>query len=359
MKRLLLVLALVLLGGAGVYLGVGRGRSAEEAAGVRTVHAALRTLESRVLATGTIRLKVGAEVKVGSRISGLLSKLNVTVGSHVSEGDVIAELDRTELEARVAQAEAAVAVEEESLANARRALERAGRLFEEGYGTRQTYEDARGGVDLAEARVRKARADLELQRVQLSYSIIRAPIGGVVASVSTQEGEAIAAGFSAPTFVTIIDEGALETVAFVDETDIGRVRVSQEARFHVDSFPDKEFEGRVLSISPKAVILSGVVNYEVRIGVKDPQKLLRPDMTTNITILTERREALSVPNQAVRREEGGRFVYVLVPGGFQRRSVRTGARSERYTEILEGLADGARVATGEVPPELILWEDEK
>ena len=347
---------LVLSAALGLYFGVGPGRPSVDEPGVATFQAVMRTLESRVLATGTLRLKVGAEVKVGSRVSGLLEKLNVTVGSRVEKEDVIAELDAAEVEARLAQAEAAVRVEEESLRNAERVHARAKALFEGAFGTRETYEDARGQVELAEARLEKARADLEVQKVQLAYTVIRAPISGVVASVSTQEGEAIAAGFAAPTFVTIIDANALEAVAFVDETDIGRVAPGQQARFTVDSFPDREFDGRVLSVSPKATILSGVVNYEVRIGIADTGNVLRPDMTTNVTLLTARQKALAVPASAVHREETERYVYALVSGGFVRRAVRTGARDERFIQILEGIGVGERVATGDVAPDMILLE---
>jgi RND family efflux transporter MFP subunit len=174
----------------------------------------------------------------------------------------------------------------------------------------------------------------------------------VVASVSTQQGETVTSGSAAaqaPTFVTIIDLNRLQVDAYVDETDIGKVRVGHEATFGVDAFPDKEFGGKVTAIYPKALIQQNVVTYDVVIAFDNREGLLRPDMTANTTITVAKREkALAIPNQAVRREDGERMV--LVPEGDRvaRRQVKTGWKDKSYTEILSGLKEGDRVLVGEV-----------
>jgi RND family efflux transporter MFP subunit len=176
-------------------------------------------------------------------------------------------------------------------------------------------------------------------------------MSGVVASVSTQQGETVTSGSAAPqapTFVTIIDLNRLQVDAYVDETDIGKVHVGQEATFSVDAFPDREFIGKVTAIYPKALIQQNVVTYDVVVAIDNREGLLRPDMTTNTTITVAKREkVLAVPNQAVRREDGDRVVFVQDGGQLVRRSVKTGWKDKTYTEVLSGLKDGERVVVGD------------
>src|SRR5207248_1630317 len=140
---------------------------------------------------------------------------------------------------------------------------------------------------VAEQQVAGARANLDFAAAQLDYSKIVAPIGGVVASVATQEGETVAASFAAPTFVTLIDLSRLEVWAYVDETDIGRIRVGQPARFTVDTYGDQEFAGRVTAIYPRPEIRDNVVNYVTVIRFDPPRdRTLRPEMTTTVRIDT-------------------------------------------------------------------------
>jgi RND family efflux transporter MFP subunit len=177
-------------------------------------------------------------------------------------------------------------------------------------------------------------------------------MGGVVASVSTQQGETVTSGSAAaqaPTFVTIIDLNRLQVDAYVDETDIGKVRVGQAATFSVDAFPDKEFSGKVTAIYPKALIQQNVVTYDVVIMIDNHERLLRPDMTANTTITVAKRDkVLAIPNQAVRREEGDRVVFVQEGDRLVRRAVKTGWKDKSYTEVLSGLKEGERVVVGEL-----------
>ena len=376
--------------------------SAQARQDVPTAVVMRRDLSATVVATGSIRPQVGAEVKVGSRVSGVLRKLHFNIGDLVKAGDLIAELDDRDLRARIVQAEAELqaaearlalvrrGAREEEVAQARTAVEDAAatHVLAQTQLQRQTSLLARGlvpqndadvalknletaaaklraareqlalverkflpeDVQIAEAQVNQARGALELARTQLSYTRLTAPISGIIASVSTQEGEAISAGLQAPTFVTLVDLTRLQADAFVDETDIGRVGAGQSAVLMVDAFPDREFRGKVTAILPKASIQQNVVYYDTVIDLEPADGLLRPDMTANVTILVgERRGALVVPNQAIRREEAKKMVYVLDDSKSERRVVKIGWKDSGYTEVLDGLSEGERVLVGTLP----------
>jgi len=207
-------------------------------------------------------------------------------------------------------------------------------------------------LETARAQARSAGSTVRIAETNLAYATIRAPIDGIVASVSTQQGETVTSGSAAaaaPTFVTVVDLGRLEVHAFVDETDIGKVQVGQQTVFTVDAFPAREFTGKVVAIYPKALVQLNVVTYDVVVAIENPDGVLRPDMTTNVTVVVAQRDqVLAIPNQAVRREDGDRVAYVLEAGRPLRRVIKTGWRDKTHTEILGGLREGDRVIVGEV-----------
>jgi RND family efflux transporter MFP subunit len=302
-----------------------------------------RTVAATVLATGILRLRVGSDVRVGAQLSGIVEKLNVVVGSKVSKGDVIARIDARGLEARLAQARAQIAVVEQELKRAEVELARSEQLDRQRLVARTDVEDRALAVSEAQARLTKARRDAAVVETDLNYAVIRSPITGTVASVSTQEGETITASFNTPTFATVIEDGALELIALVDETDIGNVAVGNPVSFTVEAYPAEEFTGRVERVAPKGTIISGVVNFEVMISIESPVGLLKPDMTANVSIRTAEREAIVVPSAAIGRDDQGRFVYLEEAGELQRRNVTTGTREAGVTEVRQGLAGGERV----------------
>ena len=409
-------------------------RNEEGAEAAATAEVVRRDFASTVLATGSVQAQVGAEVRVGARISGRVEELHANIGDRVHRGDVIAELEKADLVATVAQRQAEVETAQARLASletllpleidkteaelaqwqanldyAEGELARQRRLSERGVATEQEIEQAREqhGVaaarrdsarkarELAQARnihepsqaraeLDRARAALHHAEAQLAYATIRAPIDGVVADVSTQEGETVAAGLAAPTFVTIIDLDRLQVDAFVDEVDIGRIRLGQETSFTVDAFPGREFPGRVTAVYPKAVIQDNVVNYVAVIEIlgfspetlprdgtplaqagsgearlvsagqdsggsgstaspayDEPQAVLRPEMTASVTIFMEERPGrLAVPARAVRRERGRNVVYRLAGGNTEAREVHVGLRDGQWIEIASGLEEG-------------------
>jgi len=360
-----------------------------------TATVARRDFSSSVLATGAVQAQVGAEVRVGARISGKVQRLYANIGDRVAKGQVVAELEKADLEALVSQREAELDLARAGLAAVDSLLpkeiekaklevtesEATYKLAESVLGrTRQLYQknavsqdeldqaeerhsvskvrvaSARKALELAETRYaedsRQARAEvaraasaLENARVQLSYATISAPIDGVIASVSTEEGETVAAGMQAPTFVTIIDLERLQVDAYVDEVDVGKVKVGQRAAFTVDAFPATEFEGKVSAIYPKAVIQDNVVNYDVVIDIETPYHgLLRPEMTASVTIFLEKREGvLAIPAKAVQRERGRTVVYVDADGRAEPREIKAGWRDGQWIEVASGLQEGETV----------------
>ena len=250
-----------------------------------------RVVSSDITATGTVRLKSGADVRVGAQISGIVEKLNVSVGSHVRAGQVIAVLDTRAIRAIIAESEATLAKDQAVLAKDALNATRMKRLLATHDVSQQQADDARAELTAQRATVAYDGNNLVAARLNLSYATIRAPVSGIVAAVSTQQGETVAAAFATPTFVTIIQPRALEMVALVDEADIGPVRVGQPVTFTTETYPDRQFSGRVTRIAPVATIISGVVNYEVAASIDGDVDSLRPDMTATASIHTAERRS--------------------------------------------------------------------
>ena len=319
-------------------------------AGSRWALPQLRDVETTVSATGTVKLKTGAEVRVGAQLSGIVEKLNVSIGSRVRRGDVIAEIDSRAVSASVAQAQAQLGHDEVALAKATLDDARMRRLVAAQAVAIQQADDARATLLLAQATVVSSRRALEMAQVALNYVTIRAPIAGTIASVSTQQGETVTAAFATPTFVTIIADNALEVVAMVDEADIGNVRVGEPVTFTTETYPDRDFAGKVARIAPVATIVSGVVNYEVGIAITGDTAALKPDMTTNVTIQTASHTGLFVPAGAVRQGGNGKYVFVRSSGGSHaQRRVVTAGRKGPYIEIVRGLSANDSVLVEDGP----------
>src|SRR3990170_2057097 len=370
------------------------GDTVETTAASEVVVVARRTFSSIVVAVGAVKPRIGSEVRVGSRISGRVWKLRANIGDRVEQGQVIAELETAESDALIAQrraelklAEAKLAAfatlspEEEARARAdvmrfeaeltltaeelarQQALlqrelvpraaadaarDRHAMAEAELESARRTLELVRAGHAegrrQAEAEVERARAALESAAVDRSFTVLRSPIAGVIASVATQEGETVAAGLNAPTFVTVVDLERLQAHAYVDEVDIGKVETGQRTAFTVDAFPGRDFHGRVAAIYPTPPIQDNVVKYIVAINIDRPYEgPLRPEMTASVRIDLETRTVLAVPTRAIRQDAGRSVVHVLANGRVDLRPVRLGWRDGPWAEITEGLAEGERI----------------
>ena len=360
-----------------------------------------QNVNQKVLATGTVTLKTGAEVKIGARISGQVKSLSVKIGDFIRAGEMIATIEHEDLISRVAQFQADLDAEKARLEKilaegpleinkskaeleelqvqlklAGKTLERNLELNKEGFIANTAVDQAQERLEvlkaqiklakeeiklkesrlendsrLAQAMVDRATANLEVEDIQLSYATITAPIDGIVALVSTQEGETVAASMNAPNFITLIDLRKLEVTVFVDETDIGRIKVGQKAIFTVDTYSEKFFKGKVREIHPKAVIKDNVVNYEVILDIeKNNVSKLRPEMTANVVVTTgTRKNVLTIPKTAVKREGKKTFTVMEIEGKLVDRSVELGWRDGKTIEVISGLKGGERVGIPKKP----------
>jgi len=302
-------------------------------------------LPSEVSATGTVVPRVGAQVKVGPRVSGKLEHLYVKVGDKVEKGQVLAVVEQKDLQANVERMESQVKDAEASLAYSKANYQRISKLYDEGVVSIDSLDAAKKALDSANAQLKSAKAQLDYSKIQLSYATITAPISGTIGSVSTQEGETVAASLSAPTFVTILDLSRLEVDAYVDEVDIGKIKVGDKATFSVDAYPDKNWDAKVEAIYPDATIKDNVVYYATILSIEDNYEgFLRPQMTASVTIhLDTLSGVLAIPSKAIKKENGVPFVLVKEGEKSVKRQISLGRESGDLVEVKGGLSLGDKV----------------
>ncbi|NOU19777.1 MAG: efflux RND transporter periplasmic adaptor subunit [Bacteroidales bacterium] len=337
-----LIKSLVVLGMAVVMASCS---NTTESTTFQTVAVQRKTICTSIIATGIIKPKVGAEVRVGSRASGIVKRLHVKIGDEVRKGDLLANLDDSELSARYRLEMANLDNAQTVLKYAKIEMGRAKSLVEKDFSSIQSYDNLVKEYDMALSRVASVQASVDYALTELGFTQIVAPISGVIGSVSTQEGETVSASFSAPTFVTIIDLSRIEVWAYVDETDIGKIEIGQKTSFTLDTYTGNRFEGTVSAIYPKAEIRDNVVNYIVIIEISDNMgKILRPEMTASVTIQTSGMDnVLSIPNNAIKRKNAETVVYILENGNPIQRKIKTGIKGPQITEVMEGLKENDQV----------------
>ncbi len=215
--------------------------------------------------------------------------------------------------------------------------------------------EAQGALVQAEASLKQAQDQLRYQLAQLDKTIIRSPIAGTVLSITSQQGETVAAGFSVTTLITVADLDRLEVRAYVDETDIGHIHLGLPSEVRVEAFPGKVFKGTVKKIASASTTKDNVVTYETTIAVENPGGLLRPDMTADVSIiLGERSNVLLVPSESVHREVRRSVVYVLHKNKpeserVEVRPVEVGFDDGATIEIKSGLHPGDSVVVAGLP----------
>jgi RND family efflux transporter MFP subunit len=208
-------------------------------------------------------------------------------------------------------------------------------------------------LSIQDAELHKSHARMNEQKVKLSYTSIYSPMDGVVSQVAAQEGETIVTGLQVANLVTVIDPERLEMWIYVDETDIGKVKLKQRVEYYVDAYPDATFTGTVDKVYPEPEIRDNIVYYLAIASVnKEYTYRLKPQMTTHVRIIVnEKSNLLAVPNSALRFEGGKQIVYLLQPdGGVQKREIKTGLSGESMTEVLTGLEEGDVVSTKIIIP---------
>lgn len=339
--------------------------------------------------TGIIKPQVGAVVKIGTRATGTIVRMNVKIGDRVKTGQLVALIDDREILKTIEQQKAALIsarntlsqVEltypervQEAKANhdyAKITFEREKELLLHEFTTKDSVDRAKSQfeaaeaawkrlqheyetqIEIAKAALDEIRAQIAQQETRLSYTRIHAPIDGVVSDVTAQEGETIVAGLQVANLVTVLDPKRLEMWIYVDETDIGHVKTGQQVEYYVDTFPDKLFHGSIEKIYPQPVVKENIVYYLAIVRVSDEDTtFLKPEMTTHIKIIFEEKsDILVVPNAAVKFEQGIQVAYkVTSPDAVHKVELKTGIRGEDKTEVLSGVKEGDVLATKLILP---------
>jgi len=253
-----------------------------------------------VTATGTINAVTSVEV--GTQVSGIIMKLYADFNSIVKEGQLIAQIDPTFLQQAVKDASANLERVQAQYADAKRILERTKSLFEKDLESQMNYDAAITQFETNSAALKQATATLDRAKINLAYATIYAPISGVVIDRKVNVGQTVAASFSSPTLYTIANDlHKMQVQATIDESDIGKINLGQEANFTVDAYADDRFTGTVSQIRLAPVSIQNVVNYTVIIDFSNDQLKLMPGMTANVKILVgSSTDVLRVPNMALR-----------------------------------------------------------
>ena len=253
-----------------------------------------------VTATGTINAVIS--VDVGTQVSGIIAKLYADFNSIVKKGQIIAQIDSTFLYQSVVDAEASLDKAKAQYADSKRNLDREKALLDRGLDSQINYDAALTTNESNEANLKSAEAALDRAKINLAYATIYAPIDGVVINRAVNIGQTVAASFSSPTLFTIANDlKKMQVETTVDETDIGRISIGQEATFTVDAYPDDKFTGTVSQIRLAPQSIQNVVNYIVIIDVQNDQLKLMPGLTANVKILVaSASNVLKVSNMALR-----------------------------------------------------------
>lgn len=367
-----------------------KGRSKGEIDPSRLASVERGDLARSVVATG--KIEPISKVEIKSKANGIIKELRVKEGDAVEPGQVLAELDKENLAAQVREAQAAlmgaqanlkaaqaaleknkVEAEGPDVPFARRNMERAERMFREGLVPQQSFDDARSALELAlnrqnvarsqlavsqakisqaQAEVAQSQASVDRAEEELNNATIRAPIRGVVLSRNVEIGSPVSSilnmGAAATLVLVLGDVSQVYVRGKVDEADIGVVRLSQPARIKVETFKDRQLEGRVTQIAPLGVDKDNVVTFEVKVSINNPHGELRANMTANAEIvLEEHKGILIIPESAV-IYDAQRQAFVEVPAagapaGRQKTLIKIGIGNGSKTEVIEGLSEGQKV----------------
>lgn len=326
-----------------------------------TAKAEDRDLSVSVTATGTI--EPVTSVEVGTQVSGIIDKIYVDYNSIVKKGQVIAELDRTNLLSELSNAETNLSDARSSLSYQKANYDRYKTLYDKGLIAANDFEQARLSYDQARHQVAIQEQNVAKAKTNLGYTTITAPIDGVVLSKEVEEGQTVASAMTTPTlFIIAQDLTDMRVIADVDEADIGDVREGQRVTFTVDAYPDDVFHGSVTQVRQEATTESNVVTYEVVISAPNDDLKLKPGLTANVTIFTtERDNILCVPAKALKFSPSAEFlpkgmtleqsdaktkVWVKDGNVLKATSVKTGITANGFTQIESGISAGTVVATG-------------
>jgi HlyD family secretion protein len=389
-KPIVIILLLVIVVGTGVYGVSVMSRPASEIDPSRLTTVQRGDLARSVVAIG--KIEPISKVEIKSKANGIIKEIKVQIGDIVQEGQILVELDKENLQARLHEARAAllgaqanvkaaqaeldknkIEAEGVDVAFARRNRDRAEQLAKDGLLPQSNLDDSRMAVEVAENRQRAAKAQLSVTQArvsqaeatvaqseaaveraeeELSNATIRSPIKGMVLSRDLEIGSPVSSilnlGAGATLVMVLGDIHEVFVRGKVDESDIGLVKLELPARIRVETFKDRQFDGRVTQISPLGVEKDNVVSFEVRVSIDNASGALRANMSANAEIvLEEHKGTLTVPEKAVIYDaQRNASVEAPAPGtrsGKERKAVKVGLSNGTKTEIVQGLTDGQKV----------------
>lgn len=319
-----------------------------------------QNLSITITATGTI--EPVTKVEVGTQVSGIISKIFVDYNSIVHKGQVIAELDKTNLVSELASAKSNLSNAQSELNYQKANYERYKTLYDKGLVSTNDFESARLSYLQSQQQVNIQKQAVMKAQTNLGYATITSPIDGVILSREVEEGQTVAAAMSTPTLFYIAqDLTDMRVIADIDEADIGGVLEGQRVSFTVDAYPDDVFEGRVTQVRQNATTESNVVTYEVVISAPNDSLKLKPGLTANVTIYTmEKNNVLVVPNKALQfspnealltdgqriedSKKPGPKLWTLSGNVFKAIPISTGITNGIMTEV-SGVTPGTEILT--------------
>lgn len=356
-KKWMIIIACVVVLAAIVYALTG-GKKEAPVMDYETARVEKATIGNSVTATGTI--EPVTKVEVGTQVSGIIDKIYVDYNSVVHKGQIIAELDKTNLMSELNSAKSNLAGAKSDLDYQRANYKRIKALYDKELVSGNEYDTALLSLRQAESTYAQRKEAVSKAQTNLGYAIITSPIDGIIISKAVEEGQTVAASYSTPTLFTIAqDLTDMRVIADVDEADIGEVEVGQRVSFTVDAYPGETFEGKVTQVRLEATTESNVVTYEVVISASNKDLKLKPGLTANVTIFTlERNNIVSVPTKALRftptKEmlnpgekiedcQGAHKVWVREGKTLKAYAVKTGITNGTRTQIVSGVKEGAEV----------------
>lgn len=371
-KKVIIGIAAVVLVAGGAWFFTGK--SAKGGIRLETAKVGRSSISNTVTATGTV--EPVTEVEVGTQVSGIIDKLYADYNDVVKAGQLIAEMDKVNLKAELASAQAQLASSKSEYEYQQKNYARSKVLFDKKLISDSDYETATYNYEKSKAAYEQNQASMVKVNRNLEYATITSPIDGVVINRAVEEGQTVAAGFETPTLFTIAaDLTKMQVIADVDEADIGNVEDGQRVSFTVDAYPNDVFEGTVKQIrlgdsssssSSSSTSTSTVVTYEVVITADNPDLKLKPRLTANVTIYTlERDNVLTVPTKSLRfvpEEEllmgtgltaensaqeapaGKRLIWVKQGQQLHPKVITVGSTSGNMIEVTDGLTEGEEIA---------------
>ena len=356
-KTVGIVLAVVAVAGVAAYFMLHGGKSQVQV-NFETAKVEKATIGSSITATGTI--EAVTTVEVGTQVSGIIDKIYVDYNSPVKRGQVIAELEKTNLVSELNSANSNLQGARSDLNYQQANYNRQRTLFEKGLISANDFESARLALEQAQSVLSQRQEAVNKARTNLGYATITSPIDGIVLSKAVEEGQTVASSFNTPTLFTIVkDMTDMRVIADVDEADIGEVREGQRVTYTVDAYPSEVFQGTVTQVRNEATTTNNVVTYEVVISAPNPDLKLKPGLTANVTVYTlEQPNVVSVPSKALRftptkemLQPGQKIVdcnakkklWVREGNTFKAYGVSVGISNGTRTQIVSGIKEGTEV----------------